>query len=314
MKLNKFWNVRVAANQVGFAGVGHNFNYQPGGGNNGNVPQNNVQNPMAGNTGKVPNGSTMQNSDNSRGFDPNQSKLIPGKRTQSNQDPNDPRFQEQNANRGSSPLDKFKGLFQNSNTNSNGNSNDTGPNGNSNGKPNGNTNPSVNDDPLSVDLKSFQNFAKKLDFKSVIKPESLEAIGKGGEGATQALTQILNDFGQHLFSHTMNAATTLSRKGLEHRQGDWDKQMREVFRTQSSRNEVLAFDNLFQNPDVEPIVSGIHGQIAQKFPDASPQELKDLTLEYLKESFGPLFKDQKDNSNTQQEDERTDFVEFFKQP
>lgn len=287
---NKFLLSGLLLNaNVTFAGAPHNFNYQNAGNNGGGGQQ---QNPM--NAGRVPQQPGGRQPPNPQ----MQSKIIPGQKTGERGDPVNPQNHNENNGQGRSPLDKFNGIFDP--TQREGYDPEKGK--------------KKQFDILSSGRDNFKSVADKMDFSTVFTPENMAAIEGGGAGATKALQEMFNNFGRHLYTEMMTGSTGITKRALESRDGNMTQKMKEMMRTENANYQLTALHDGLNNPNVSPLLTGLQSQMAEMFPQYSPDELNTATVEYIKEAFGPFFSQEKaQGSDDSQEGNEVDFEKFFSQ-
>lgn len=153
----------------------------------------------------------------------------------------------------------------------------------------------------SIDPKKFEEMVGKMDFTRDFTPEDIEAVKAGGDGAVQALANMMNGVGRRAFSSSFAAANKIAEQGFS---GAKDRFMSEVpdhVREMMIDSELHGSEEFMKNPALAPIVSTVKKQYLQKFPKASPAEINSAIKQYFSYLGGELNKSKPD-PNKQQDD------------
>ena len=187
-----------------------------------------------------------------------------------------------------SPLDKFNGLWED--------------------KPNDPNAPTPPTAPAQLNPEDVQKAVAKANFTSAISDENLAAISEGGEPAKEAFVQAMNSVARQVMTHTTMVSQKLTdatvKKALEVQAAKLPEMLRNITTADHMRNT----NPIFSNPAVKPVIDATHAKLAEKFPDATAQELTTMTQEFIVamgESFAPK---EVVNNNTHLE---TDWDEFM---
>jgi hypothetical protein len=127
--------------------------------------------------------------------------------------------------------------------------------------------------------------ASKIDFAKVVKPEVLQAIQAGGDGAVAALAQALNATSQAVFANSSLAATKLIDKAMGDNQAKLDSMIDAKFRQLSFSNNLRETNPILNHPAAAPMVAMLETQFASKYPNASTAELTKMAQEYFTQTF-----------------------------
>ena len=159
---------------------------------------------------------------------------------------------------GESPLDKFKDVWQ---------PKQTDPNAPKPAEP--------------ITAEQMMAAAGQVDFTKVLNQEDLAKVAAGGQEAVTALANILNKSMQTSYGHSALAATRLVEKAVSQAEERFVSQLPNLINQQSSKNALLSDNPAFKNPAVAPIVEMIHNQLVEKFPNATPDEIKSMAKEMM---------------------------------
>lgn len=166
-----------------------------------------------------------------------------------------------------SPLDQFKGLWENDPTKA-----------------------APDDEPKPLDATELSTAVSKADFAKAISPEMLAAIAEGGEAATAALPAILNAVAQQTMVQSTLVNDKLMQKAITAALAKQQKSLPAMLREQQAANHSKTTNPLFDNPAIKPVAEATRAQLLQKFPDASTEQITEMTNSYLVamgESFAP---------------------------
>ena len=176
------------------------------------------------------------------------------------------------------PLDQFNDLFK------------IDPNA----KPqNGNT-------PIfNVDPQKMMEAAGKVNFAQSVTPEILQGIQAGGEAGVQALVTALNSVSQQVYAQSAIASTKLIEQALGKARENFTAEIPALIKAQNL-NESLRNDNpAFAHPAAQPVVNMIQENLRLKNPNATVQELQEMTKNYFN-TLGSAFGMQQVPQQTQQ--------------
>jgi hypothetical protein len=141
----------------------------------------------------------------------------------------------------------------------------------------------IPDSPIQfkIDPTKVMQSAKQIDFTKTVTPALLEKINAGGEGATQAMMQAMNEMAQTVFAQTMMANTKILESGLESTHQRTSRTIPDAVRKVTVGNALREDNPLFTNPATAPILSALESQLLVQFPNASTAEIKEHARKYL---------------------------------
>jgi len=123
--------------------------------------------------------------------------------------------------------------------------------------------------------------AGKVDFKRVLDQESLAKIVAGGDGAIEALANLLNKTSQTVYGQSTVVAQKLIEAEVTRARQEFLEQIPGLVKKQTMRENLMTDNPAFKKPSVAPIVEAIQTQLAQKHPKATAAELNAMAKEYL---------------------------------
>lgn len=168
-----------------------------------------------------------------------------------------------------SPLDAYKDLWNNESTGKDGESgNDADPL----------SDPSA---MFNIDPKSIQEAVGKINFAEAVKPEHMQAITEGGEGAQQAFLESMNAVARQVFSQSMVGSAKLVEQALARAGQGIDSRIDGRLRSSQVSETVAEANPAFNHPAAKPMVQALQQQLAAKHPTASPKEISDMAKSYF---------------------------------
>lgn len=142
-----------------------------------------------------------------------------------------------------------------------------------------------------VDPQKFAGILEKMDFTKNITPEDRTALAAGGEGATQAMMNILNKTHRHSFATMFQAMTRMVEGGFANAQDRFSQNVPDVVRDYMTDDSLMSSNNsLMKNPAFEPMVKSVKAQYLKKFPKATPSEVNTAVNQYFDFMAGELTK------------------------
>jgi len=144
--------------------------------------------------------------------------------------------------------------------------------------------------PVALNQQAVQEAVAKTDFSQSITPEQLQTVTAGGEGAEQALAQMLNNVAQQVMVQSTMVNNKLSEQALGRARTEFESSIPSMLRAQQAKNHLNESNPLFSNPAIQPVVQATQQQLLQKFPNATQAELTKMTQDYITamgEAFAP---------------------------
>ena len=139
--------------------------------------------------------------------------------------------------------------------------------------------------------------ASKVDFSRVVDAESLQKIVAGGEDAAKALVGLLNKTAQTVYGQSTVVAQKLIEQQLEAAEQRFASKVPDYVRRSAARDALVSENPAFKNPAVSGMVELVQRQFAQKFPNATASELKQMAQEYMSTAAAAFSPQQKDQPN-----------------
>lgn len=144
------------------------------------------------------------------------------------------------------------------------------------------TDPSASGEPsqeLTADL--VNKALSGTNFASSIPQEQFAAISEGGDAAIEAMKQIANSIAQTAISQSLLISNKLNTRELERALKKQEDSLPALLRGQAASDHLKLTNPLFSNPAVKPVIEATKQQLLQKFPDATPQEITQMTQDYI---------------------------------
>lgn len=134
----------------------------------------------------------------------------------------------------------------------------------------------------NIDPKVFGERVNQMDFARNIKPELLQAIAAGGDGALKALPEVINMMGRQFFTQTFNASKNMTAAGLTSVEKRFMNDLIPTSIRDSFIDENVGQNNeLAKDPKFAPIVKLMTNQYRNKFPKASATDINTAVNAYL---------------------------------
>lgn len=146
---------------------------------------------------------------------------------------------------------------------------------------------------------------------SFVNPtEMSEVATQLGVQNPEALATFMNNFGRTLYMQSLLVNSKMSEQSVNIAQERFAKQVPQHIRSNLVNNEVSAVDANFANPALQPIVQMISGQIAQKNPGFTAEQVAEHTKKYMSE-VGQVFAPQPKTTPNNPANTPADFTNFF---
>lgn len=138
---------------------------------------------------------------------------------------------------------------------------------------------------LNIDPKKIMEAAKGTDFRALItsNPELMKRVAAGGADGQTAMLEAINIAAQAALGQSATTAANLMQGALKKAEEQFVAKIPEIIRRAQTTNDLRGEDARFDNPAAKPIVQALSTQFAQKFPQATPQEITAHVKSYLTE-------------------------------
>ena len=143
---------------------------------------------------------------------------------------------------------------------------------------------------MAVTPEAVQKAVAKADFMGGVKAEHLAAISEGGEGATAALSAMMNQVAQQTLAQSTLINNKLLENALANQAAKHAADLPAMLRAQASAEHMKNTNPLFSNPAVKPVADAAKAALLVKHPDASAAEITTMTENFIVsmgEQFAP---------------------------
>lgn len=194
------------------------------------------------------------------------SKMVPGQPSQNRPDPLSPAAQ--TLKKGPSPLDAYKGLFDNT------------PKLDADGKEIKPAEPVRT--MLDATSKDYTEIAAKLDFTSNISTEQQEAMVAGGEKGFIAMKEVIQNVGEKLVVQMGVSASGIGKTSLELANASHQSAIEKQIFDNTVNTLMITANANFAKPEFNSAAQAIAKQIATKNPSMDSTQVAESTVEYFK--------------------------------
>lgn len=159
----------------------------------------------------------------------------------------------------------------------------------------------------NIDPKQIMAAASKVNFAKVITAEDIAAIQAGGDGATAALGRALNSTSQAVYAQAALAASKLIEQSSSKIEERILSKLPDQVRRNLLDNNMVEDNAAYSHSAAAPLVQLVQNQLATKYPNATPSQLKKMAQDYFSNTFKAINGDQsKDTSNTDTKNKKGD--------
>lgn len=164
---------------------------------------------------------------------------------------------------------------------------------------------------FSLDPKILGDVAGSQDFMQGIDPELMQ---KATSGDIQSLMQLMQKVAQNSYAKSLEHGSTLTDKFVTAREGYGSKQLGSKVRKELTATGLSSIPNS-NHPVVRKQLAQTAEQFQKTHPDATPQEIITMTLDYFKEltsALGPQDANGNNKAKPNAEERGEEFwAEFF---
>ena len=133
-------------------------------------------------------------------------------------------------------------------------------------------------DVLAAPMTDYQTAAGKLDFTSGLDPEVAKAA-LGGD--VESLMTLINGAARNAFAQSSYSSSQVTKAALNTRMDSMKAGLPEMLRKQQANSGIVDNNAALKHPAVQPLVQAVQSQLAQQYPEATPQELEAHTVKYM---------------------------------
>ena len=167
------------------------------------------------------------------------------------------------------------------------------------------------DEPTGLTPQQMLEAAAKVDFAKVVDKETLAKITAGGEDAAAALVQALNKVSQQTYAQTVLVADKLITAQVEKATENFASKVPDLVKRQRVQDDLIKDNPAFKDPAVAPVVGLIQNQLAEKFPTATADEIKQMAMEYFQGAAQKLVPPKKSGNTTVKENQDDDWEDWL---
>lgn len=153
---------------------------------------------------------------------------------------------------------------------------------------------------INVKPEQMMEVAKKIDFTRVMNQEQLNAVAAGGQGAVQAMAQIMNTVAQTVYAQNMHATKTMVEQAVQKTQEQMRSELPQHIKLQTVSESVRGSNPAFNHPAAAPIMGALQQQLTTKFPNASAAEIASMAGDYIS-SFATALQPKQAQANQDQQ-------------
>lgn len=166
---------------------------------------------------------------------------------------------------------------------------------------------------FNLDPEKFSATVAQMDFASdAFTPELSAQILKGGEEAIQAMALVMNKVGRNAFAKAAEFTTKATEFGYTQSKKSISADLPSQLRKQATVSSLYDAHPNLRNPAVQPLVESATANLVEKYPNATPDEIQGLLVEYF-DGVGSLFTRPDTPQTVQQRNKAasTDFSNFL---
>lgn len=175
--------------------------------------------------------------------------------------------------------------------------------------PNDPNEPAAPAQPAELTAESIQKIVENVDFSQQVTPETLAAITAGGEDASAAFTNAMNEVARQVMVQSTLVNNKLTERAVEQAVKSHTENLPAMLRSQAASDHLVTSNPLFSNPAIKPVIEATQAQLLAKFPTATHAEITEMTQKYII-AMGETFTPQK-AVNDNSESSATDWEAFL---
>lgn len=155
---------------------------------------------------------------------------------------------------------------------------------------------------FAADPEKIMAAARQQDFSKLIKPEQLQAITQGGEGATKAFVEAMNSVAQATYAQSAMATTKLIEAALSKQESKINSSLPDMIKRHRVGESLIDENPALKHAAAQPIISALQQQLVQKYPNATSTEIQSLVNEYMINLSKAFIPEKKESSESKSND------------
>lgn len=133
--------------------------------------------------------------------------------------------------------------------------------------------------PLTAE--AVQKSMAKADFSSAATAEQLTAIQEGGEPASAAMMQIINDVARQVMVQSTMVNNKLNERAIAEAVAANEATLPTRLRNQAATDHLNTANPLYANPAIKPVVEAAHNMLLQKYPTETNAQIATRVNDYM---------------------------------
>lgn len=141
---------------------------------------------------------------------------------------------------------------------------------------------------ITVDPAKLDSISKNVDFTKAVDKT---LVAKAVSGDAEALMQVLSQAAQAGFAQAAGTSAQMIQKAMSLQDERLQQQyIPEVLRRTEISRQMRTDNNLYSDPAIAPMLNMVETQFAAKYPQASPQEIRQSAMNYLQQTASAVVK------------------------
>jgi len=132
-----------------------------------------------------------------------------------------------------------------------------------------------------IDPRKLGEMVGKMDFTKSVTPEQLTKITAGGEEATKALLDVINNVGRQAVTVAFHSSTRLAEKGISNAQERFLEKVPSHVKDIMVQNGLSDSSAIMKNPAYAPLVEGVRARFQARYTKASPSQIESAVNQYF---------------------------------
>lgn len=133
----------------------------------------------------------------------------------------------------------------------------------------------------ALNAEDVQKAMAKADFGSFIPKEHLATIAGADQATQQAFMQAMNSVAQQVMVQSTMVSNKLAESAVNKMRESINSSIPGMVRQHAVSDHTKTTNPLFTNPAVKPVVEATQAQLLNKFPNATPAEITQMTQDYI---------------------------------
>jgi hypothetical protein len=133
----------------------------------------------------------------------------------------------------------------------------------------------------ALDQAAVRKIVDNSNFADQLDPAMMAAVAAGGEGATVAFTQALEQVARNVMVQSTMVSDKITEQKVKEALEKHTASLPGMLRKQAITDHSATTNPLFKDPAIAPVIDATQAALALQHPNATPAEITKMTQDYV---------------------------------